>query len=101
MIRSLNQCSRSLAKKNNDEIFIKLGSEKDKRREVAEKDEKVKKSVNITEFLKPAERERSYGGRGRGRGRGPRGGFTGGSYDNTAPPANIEDPEHFPASGVK
>uniref|UniRef100_A0A7N0UU41 Hyaluronan/mRNA-binding protein domain-containing protein n=1 Tax=Kalanchoe fedtschenkoi TaxID=63787 RepID=A0A7N0UU41_KALFE len=93
--KSMQQIS---SKKNNDEIFIKLGSEKDKRREVAEKDEK---SVNITEFLKPAERERSYGGRGRGRGRGPRGGFTGGSYNNTAPPANIEDPGHFPALGVK
>ncbi|CAM8883246.1 unnamed protein product [Rhodiola kirilowii] len=96
--KSMQQIS---SKKNNDEIFAKLGNDKDKRKEVAEKEEKVKKSVNITEFLKPAEGERSYGGRGRGRGRGPRGGFNGGSYKNNAPPANIEDPGHFPALGVK
>uniref|UniRef100_A0A7N0T6G3 Hyaluronan/mRNA-binding protein domain-containing protein n=1 Tax=Kalanchoe fedtschenkoi TaxID=63787 RepID=A0A7N0T6G3_KALFE len=81
--KSMQQIS---SKKNNDESFINLGSEKDKRKEVAEKEEKAKKS---------------YGGRGQGRGRGPRGGFNGGSYSNTAPPANIEDPGHFPALGVK
>ncbi|CAM8877730.1 unnamed protein product [Rhodiola kirilowii] len=96
--KSMQQIS---SKKNNDEIFVKLGSEKDKRKEVAEKEERAKKSVSITEFLKPAEGERSYGRSGRGRGRGSRGGFNGGSYNNTAPPANIEDPGHFPALGVK
>lgn len=30
-------------KKNNDEIFIKLGSEKDKRKEAADKEERAKK----------------------------------------------------------
>ncbi|CAM8940047.1 unnamed protein product [Rhodiola kirilowii] len=95
--KSMQQIS---SKKNNDEIFVKLGSEKDKRKEVVEKEEKIRKSVNITEFLKPAEGEKSYGGRGRGRGRGPRGGFNGGRYNNTAPPANIEDPGHFPALAI-
>ncbi|MGD7217341.1 hypothetical protein, partial [Ralstonia pseudosolanacearum] len=38
-------------KKTNDEIFIKLGSEKDKKKEIADKDEKAKKSVSINEFL--------------------------------------------------
>ncbi|MGF2531567.1 hypothetical protein ACQUWX_28160, partial [Ralstonia pseudosolanacearum] len=57
-------------KKTNDEIFIKLGSEKDKKKEIADKDEKAKKSVSINEFLKPAGGDKYYpGGRGRGRGR--------------------------------
>ncbi|GJM93987.1 hypothetical protein PR202_ga10594 [Eleusine coracana subsp. coracana] len=63
-------------KKGTDEVFIKLGSDKDKKKENAEKDERAKKCVSINEFLKPAEGERYYGpgrGRGRGRGRGDRG----------------------------
>ncbi|KAM7272902.1 hypothetical protein ACFE04_027566 [Oxalis oulophora] len=86
-------------KKNNDEVFIKLGSEKDKRKEAAEKEERAKKSVSINEFLKPADGE-SYnygrggrGGRDRGRG-GPRGGGGGGNYN--APTPKIEDPSQFP-----
>ncbi|KAL4383169.1 hypothetical protein GQ457_15G010820 [Hibiscus cannabinus] len=87
-------------KKSNDDIFIKLGSEKDKRKD-AEKEEKVKKSVSINEFLKPAEGERYYGsGRGRGRGRGPRGGYVGNTASNVAAPS-IEDPGHFPSLGGK
>ncbi|KAK4746528.1 hypothetical protein SAY87_012840 [Trapa incisa] len=101
-LKSMQQLS---SKKGNDEIFIKLGSEKDKRKDAYEKEEKSKKSVSINEFLKPAEGERYYspGGRGRGRGRGPRGG--GGSFDvgyrsnDTAP--KIEDPGHFPTLGGK
>jgi len=54
-------------KKNNDEVFIKLGADKEsKKKESAE--EKAKKSLSINEFLKPAEGESFYG-RGRGRGR--------------------------------
>ncbi|KHN00198.1 hypothetical protein glysoja_034729 [Glycine soja] len=88
-------------KKENDEIFIKLGSDKDKRKDALEKEEKSKKSVNITEFLKPAEGERYYpGGRGRGRGRGSRGGYSGNAYSN-APAPSIEDPGHFPSLGGK
>ncbi|XVF13455.1 hypothetical protein REPUB_Repub08aG0209200 [Reevesia pubescens] len=87
-------------KKSNDDIFIKLGSEKDKRKD-ADKEEKVKKSVSINEFLKPAEGERLYGpGRGRGRGRGPRGGYGGNAASNASAPS-IEDPGHFPTLGGK
>ncbi|XP_051114713.1 RGG repeats nuclear RNA binding protein A-like [Andrographis paniculata] len=85
-------------KKNDDEVFIKLGSEKDKRREAAEK---AKKSVSINEFLKPADGENyRAGGRGRGRGRGGRGGFGGSSYHNMPAPV-IEDSMQFPALVAK
>ncbi|KAF5744270.1 plasminogen activator inhibitor 1 RNA-binding protein-like [Tripterygium wilfordii] len=88
-------------KKGNDDVFIKLGSEKDKRKE-AEKDEKVKKSVSINEFLKPAEGERYHGqsGRGRGRGRGSRGFSARDGTSNVQAPA-IEDPGQFPTLGGK
>ncbi|XP_047152673.1 RGG repeats nuclear RNA binding protein A-like [Vigna umbellata] len=89
-------------KKDNDEIFIKLGSEKDKRKDALEKEERSKKSVNINEFLKPAEGERYYNtsGRGRGRGRGARGGYSGNAGSNVAAPS-IEDPGQFPTLGGK
>ncbi|EAY75654.1 hypothetical protein OsI_03559 [Oryza sativa Indica Group] len=92
-------------KKGNDEIFIKLGSDKDKKKENAERDERAKKSVSINEFLKPAEGERYYGGRGRGRGRGDRGGrgygggYQRGPYSTSAP--SIEDQAQFPTLGGK
>ncbi|KAH7686397.1 plasminogen activator inhibitor 1 RNA-binding protein [Dioscorea alata] len=96
-------------KKGNDDVFIKLGSDKDsKRKENADRDERVKKSVSISEFLKPAEGERYYspGGRGRGRGRGgDRGSYRGGfSHGGTSAPAaapSIEDPGQFPTLGGK
>ncbi|KAM7494042.1 hypothetical protein LguiB_028651 [Lonicera macranthoides] len=98
-------------KKNDDEIFIKLGSEKDKRKEAAEKEEKAKKSLSINEFLKPAEGESYYGpssrgGRGgRGRGRGSRGGYGGGLSNNVEgariPSIAIEDVGQFPSLGGK
>uniref|UniRef100_A0A0E0L4Y6 Hyaluronan/mRNA-binding protein domain-containing protein n=1 Tax=Oryza punctata TaxID=4537 RepID=A0A0E0L4Y6_ORYPU len=94
-------------KKENDEVFIKLGSDKDalKKKENAERDERAKKSVSINEFLKPAEGERYYGGRGRGRGRGDRGGFRGGygeGHRSAAPPApEIKDQSQFPTLGRK
>ncbi|KAL7158401.1 hypothetical protein ABFS83_02G140800 [Erythranthe nasuta] len=94
----------SSKKKSNDDIFIKLGSEKDKKKELAEKEERAKKSVSINEFLKPAEGERHYssGGRGRGRGRGSRGGggYGGEGNENVRAPA-IEDPGQFPTLGGK
>ncbi|RZC82003.1 hypothetical protein C5167_044581 [Papaver somniferum] len=75
-----------LLKKEKEEIFVKLGSYKNsgKQREDGDREEKVKKSVSIIEFLKPADGERrnyrSVGGRrdsgegGRGdRGEGERG----------------------------
>ncbi|KAM7476253.1 hypothetical protein LguiB_023496 [Lonicera macranthoides] len=101
-LASMQQLS---SKKSNDEIFVKLGSDKDKRKEIAEKEERAKKSffgagdpaylyhinrfttyasLSINEFLKPAEGERyfTHGGRsGRGRGRGSRGGGGGGGGD--------------------
>ncbi|KAF3445591.1 hypothetical protein FNV43_RR10767 [Rhamnella rubrinervis] len=90
-------------KKDNHDVFIKLGSDKDRRKEAAEKEDKAKKSVSINEFLKPAEGERFYspgGGRGRGRGRGSRGGFSGNSQGNTAS-LSIADPGQFPTLGGK
>ena len=97
--QSMQQLS---SKKGNVDVFIKLGSDKDKRKEVAEKEEKNKKSVSINEFLKPADGERNYspGGRGRGRGRGSRGGFSGGNMSNSAAPS-IEDASEFPTLGAK
>ncbi|KAG6677366.1 hypothetical protein I3842_14G022600 [Carya illinoinensis] len=90
------------SKKDSTDIFIKLGSDKDRRREAFEKEEKAKKSVSINEFLKPAEGGRNYGpgGRGRGRGSGSRGGFGGSATRNVAAPS-IEDPSHFPTLGAK
>ncbi|WJX91794.1 hypothetical protein P8452_73523 [Trifolium repens] len=40
-------------KKENDEIFAKMGSDKDKRKDAFEK-EKARKALSINEFLKPA-----------------------------------------------
>ncbi|GER34764.1 nuclear RNA binding protein-like [Striga asiatica] len=84
-------------KKNDDEVFIKLGSDKDKRKEAAEK---AKKSVSINEFLKPTNGENYYrgGGRGRGRGRGGRG-SVGNDHGLRAPA--IEDVGQFPSLGGK
>ncbi|KAJ6803099.1 RGG repeats nuclear RNA binding protein A-like [Iris pallida] len=103
-LKSMQQLS---LKKGNDEIFIKLGSDKEKKKENADRDERVKKSLSINEFLKPAEGERYYspGGRGRGRGRGERGpfrgGFGAGGTANVASAPPIEDPGHFPTLGGK
>ncbi|XP_015084817.1 RGG repeats nuclear RNA binding protein A-like isoform X1 [Solanum pennellii] len=86
-------------KKNDDEIFIKLGAEKDKKKEAVEK---AKKAQSINEFLKPAEGESYYrpGGRGRGRGRGRgNGGGYGGISSVSAP--SIEDVGQFPSLAVK
>ncbi|CAK9149385.1 unnamed protein product [Ilex paraguariensis] len=87
-------------KKNNDDIFIKLGSDKDKR---AEKEEKAKKAVSINEFLKPAEGKSYYspGGRGRGRGRGGRGSYSGGGRTSNVEAPAIEDQGQFPTLGAK
>ncbi|ONK70008.1 uncharacterized protein A4U43_C05F29250 [Asparagus officinalis] len=91
-------------KKENDPIFIKLGSDKEKKKENADRDEKAKKSLSINEFLKPAEGERYYGG-GRGRGRGARGsfrgGYGGGGGSALASAPSIEDPGQFPTLGGK
>lgn len=65
--------------------------------------------MSITEFLKPAEGQRNYGGaggRGRGRGRGNqdrgqfRGGYNGGGSRAQPAPA-IEDQLEFPTLGGK
>ncbi|XP_020238236.1 RGG repeats nuclear RNA binding protein A [Cajanus cajan] len=101
VFESMQQLSN---KKDNDDIFIKLGSDKDKRKETLEKEEKSKKSVSINEFLKPPEGESYYNpggrGRGRGRGRGARGGYGGYATANISAPS-IEDPGQFPTLGVK
>ncbi|KAI3829141.1 hypothetical protein L1987_03257 [Smallanthus sonchifolius] len=101
-LASMQQLSN---KKTSDDIFVKLGSDKDKRKEIAEREERAKKSLSINEFLKPAEGERYYtaGGRGRGSG-GSRGGgrFNQGGGLSYAPEApKIEDPSHFPTLGCK
>ncbi|KAL8119332.1 RGG repeats nuclear RNA binding protein A-like [Apium graveolens] len=99
-LASMQQLSN---KKSNDEIFAKLGSDKDKRKDNAEKEERVKKSFSINEFLKPAEGETYYSSGGRGRGRGFRGGSFSGSSGMSSyekAPA-IEDPSQFPTLGGK
>ncbi|ONK66785.1 uncharacterized protein A4U43_C06F11940 [Asparagus officinalis] len=99
-LESMKQLS---LKKGTDEIFIKLGSDKESKKKETEREERAKKSLSINEFLKPAEGERyNSGGRGRGRGRGDRGGrggFGGGGGYTPAPA--IEDPGQFPTLGGK
>lgn len=87
-------------KKNEDDVFIKLGAEKDKRKEAVEK---AKKTKSINEFLKPAEGGNYYRGRGRGgRGRGGRGGYEGNGGNNYSVEApKIEDVGQFPSLGAK
>ncbi|CAN6486284.1 unnamed protein product [Victoria cruziana] len=101
-LQSMQQLS---LKKDNDDVFIQLRSDKDlaRRKEITEKDEKLKKSVSINEFLKPAEGERYYSPRGRGRGRG-RGGFRSGfppGEVNSMASLAIQDPGQFPTLGGK
>ncbi|PKA64218.1 hypothetical protein AXF42_Ash009438 [Apostasia shenzhenica] len=100
-LKSMQQLS---LKKGTDEVFIKLGSEKENAKKKEDRDERAKKSLSINEFLKPADGERYYspGGRGRGRGRGSfNGGFGSGALsDLTAAPA-IEDRGQFPSLGGK
>ncbi|KAL2931632.1 RGG repeats nuclear RNA binding protein B [Bienertia sinuspersici] len=68
------------------------GSDKDKRKGAAEKEERAKKSVSINEFLKRAESDGHYKRGGRGRNRGGRGGYDGGYGMNNASAPSIEDP---------
>ncbi|WZZ79264.1 hypothetical protein YC2023_099836 [Brassica napus] len=104
VFESMQQLSN---KKSNDEIFIKLDSDKDKRKD--DKEEKAKKAVSINEFLKPAEGENHYrgggrgGGRGRGRGGRDRGGVSGGVFDGYRSEAAsaIGDTAQFPSLGGK
>jgi plasminogen activator inhibitor 1 RNA-binding protein len=104
-VKEFESMQQLSSKKGGDEIFIKLGSDKDKRREALEKEERAKKSLSINEFLKPAEGERYYnpGGRGRGRGRGSRGGFGGfgGNASSNVAAPSIQDPSQFPTLGAK
>ncbi|KAI0496807.1 hypothetical protein KFK09_023131 [Dendrobium nobile] len=94
-------------KKGNDDVFIKLGSDKDlsKRKENTDKEERAKKAITISEFLKPTEGERRYspGGFGRGRGRGSfRGGYVSNNLSSASQAAPlIEDPTQFPTLGGK
>ncbi|VAH23768.1 unnamed protein product [Triticum turgidum subsp. durum] len=103
-LQSMQQLS---VKKDAEEVFIKLGSDKEKKKESTEREERAKKSLSINEFLKPAEGERYNGGRGRGRGfrgRGEaRGGYNGGGGGGRRPAAApaIEDQSQFPTLGGK
>ncbi|GAA0185734.1 RNA metabolism protein [Lithospermum erythrorhizon] len=83
-------------KKNDEDVFAKLGSEKDKRKDAMEK---AKKSLSINEFLKPANGD-TYrpGGRGRGRGQGRGGGR---NYYNDVKAPSIEDVAQFPSLVAK
>ncbi|KAK8962566.1 hypothetical protein KSP40_PGU020018 [Platanthera guangdongensis] len=86
-------------KKEQDLIKMKSDNDKGKKKEIAERDDKSRKSLNINEFLKPADGERYRGpassrGRGGGRGRG-RGGYTT-DYQNQVAAPPLEDPSHFP-----
>lgn len=100
-LQSMQQLS---VKKGNDDVFIKLSSDKDspKLRDNSEKEERARKAMNINEFLKPAEGGRY--GRGRGRGRGDResirGAYTGGASISPVIPS-IEDQGQFPTLGAK
>ncbi|KAG0454684.1 hypothetical protein HPP92_023976 [Vanilla planifolia] len=103
--KDLQTMQQLTIKKGVDDVFIKLGSDKDlsKRRDGAEKDDRAKKAMSINDFLKPAEGGRSYGsgGRGRGRGRGSfQAGYNGGSAALPATPS-IEDQGQFPTLGGK
>ncbi|XP_009607515.1 RGG repeats nuclear RNA binding protein A isoform X2 [Nicotiana tomentosiformis] len=84
-------------KKSDDEVFIKLGSEKDKRKEAVEK---AKKTKSINEFLKPADGGSYYrrGGRGRGGRDHGRDGVVG---NNSVSAPSIEDVRQFPSLGAK
>ncbi|XP_057472751.1 RGG repeats nuclear RNA binding protein C-like [Actinidia eriantha] len=70
-----------VGRKKEDSLLIKQDSEKDK---LKKKDDKVRKSVSITEFLKPAEGYNSRGGGGRG----GDGYGRGSSFRQAADPAN-------------
>ncbi|KAI4338446.1 hypothetical protein MLD38_023505 [Melastoma candidum] len=102
-LKNMHQLSN---KKENNDIFIKLGSDKEKQKDVVEK---VKKAVSINEFLKPADGKTYHNpaARGRGRGHGSRGGYgnSGGGNGcygrNTAPAPSMEDPGQFPSLGGK
>ncbi|KAF2574588.1 hypothetical protein F2Q70_00002302 [Brassica cretica] len=102
VFESMQQLSNK--KSNDEEIFIKLGSDKDKRKDAAEKEEKAKKSLSINEFLKPANGE-TYNPRGGYRGRGGRGQRDGkvnggGNQRNggaSAPAPAIGDSAQFPS----
>ncbi|KAJ0964625.1 hypothetical protein J5N97_025763 [Dioscorea zingiberensis] len=95
-------------KKGNDDIFLKLGTDKDvnRKKENADQEERSRRVVSINEFLKPVEGERFYspGGQGRGRERGDhgtaRGGFGGGVASSLVAPS-FEDPSQFPTLGGK
>ncbi|PKU67066.1 RGG repeats nuclear RNA binding protein A [Dendrobium catenatum] len=106
--KDLQSMQQLTIKKGNDDVFIKLSSDKDspKLRDNAEKEERARKAMNINEFLKPADGGRYYSpsGRGRGRGRGDResfrGSYTGGASISPVIPS-IEDQGQFPALGAK
>ncbi|XP_010926668.2 uncharacterized protein [Elaeis guineensis] len=96
-------------KKKDDDLKLKVEKDKLKKKDSVEKEEKVRKSVSINEFLKPVEGERYAGspsargrGGGRGRGRGERGGFRGGfgGRGRVTPAPSIEDPGQFPILGA-
>eukprot|EP00256_Glycine_max_P040704 XP_006590233.1 uncharacterized protein LOC102663557 [Glycine max] len=70
-------------------IWMGLGGDKDKRRETLDKEDKLKKSVSINEFLKSPECESYYNAGGRRRG--ARGGYGGYATANITAPS-IEDP---------
>ncbi|KAJ4878063.1 Hyaluronan / mRNA binding family [Raphanus sativus] len=108
VFESMQQLSNK--KTNDEEIFIKLGSDKDKRKDAAvDKEDKAKKSLSINEFLKQANGENfnprgGYRGRGgRGSGRGQRDGKANGGGNprngGGVPAPAIGDSDQFPSLG--
>lgn len=90
-----------LNKKSGDDIFVQLGG-KEKKKEYLEKEEKVKKSLSINEFLKPTKGEKIYpSGRGRGRGLSLGRGYTEDIVTRYVDAPLIEDPGQFPTLAGK
>ncbi|KAF6175308.1 hypothetical protein GIB67_021813 [Kingdonia uniflora] len=97
--KELKSLQALTVKKGNDEIFIKLGSEKDEGiRKVVDREEKAKKTLSINEFLKPSN-GRFAASRGRGRGGGEH--FREGSQHNSAADSELplKDDGQFPKLG--
>ncbi|KAG6487733.1 hypothetical protein ZIOFF_056330 [Zingiber officinale] len=103
--------SMQLVEKKQEENFVKLKIEREKlKKDSLEKEERVRKSLSITEFLKPADGGsyvRPYLGRGRGgrggRGRGGRDSIGGGYAGHRGPgipSLHFDDPAQFPVLGA-
>ncbi|XP_078176609.1 uncharacterized protein LOC144571260 isoform X2 [Carex rostrata] len=104
------ECMKQLSvKKENNEVFIQLGSNKDaSKKKDTERQEKSRKSLNVNKFLRPVEGQNYNRSEGRGRARGTnrgqggqtRGHFIGWPVSSDAEVPLINDPSHFPTLSV-